>query len=85
MSTSMPKDIQGKISRMNEIKESVSVELYRFCLLAGFDPETFNYKDYSEKKLIGLEFNTNNIFLKDYSEKMVKIEKILEELNNKES
>jgi hypothetical protein len=84
MSTSTPKDIQGKISRMNEIKESVSVELYRYCLLAGFDPETFDYKNYSEKNLIGIQFNENNLFLKSHCEKMVAIEKKIEQLNSEE-
>jgi hypothetical protein len=84
MGNDMPVDIEGRILRMIEMQKSVSIQLYKYCLLAGFDPETFNYKDYSEKNLIGIQLNENTFFLKGYSEKMVKIEKILEELNNKE-
>jgi hypothetical protein len=84
MPADMPKDNQGKIARMEQILHSVSAELYKYCLLVGFDPETFNYKDYSERDLIGIEFNENNNFLKSYCEKIVTIEKILEELNNEE-
>lgn len=80
----MPKDNQDRIVRMEQILHSVSAELYKYCLLVGFDPETFNYKEYSERNVIGIEFNENNNFLKSYCEKIVTIEKILEELNNKE-
>jgi hypothetical protein len=84
MPTDMPEDNKGKIARMEQILGSVSAELYKYCLLVGFDPETFNYKDYSEKDLIGIEFNENNLFLKSHCEKMVAIEKKIEQLNSKE-
>ena len=80
----MPIDTEGRILRMLDIQKSVSIELYKYCLLVGFDPETFNYKDYSENNLSGIQFNENSFLLKGYSEKMVKIEKILEKLNNEE-
>jgi hypothetical protein len=75
---------QDKINFLLEVKRLVSIELYKYCLLAGFDPEIFNYKNYSEKNLIGIEFNQNNLFLKSHCEKMVAIEKKIEELNSQE-
>jgi hypothetical protein len=84
MPADTPKDNQGKIEHLQQMLDSVSAELYKYCLLVGFDPETFDYKSYSERNSIGIEFNENNNFLKSYCEKIVTIEKILEELNNKE-
>jgi hypothetical protein len=81
MTTQNPQD---KINFLLQVKQSISIELYRYCLLAGFDPETFNYKDYSEKNLIGIQFNENNLFLKSHCEKMVAIEKKIEQLNSEE-
>jgi hypothetical protein len=77
-------NLQDKINFLLQVKQSISIELYRYCLLAGFDPETFNYEDYSEKNLIGIQFNENNLFLKSHCEKMVAIEKKIEQLNSEE-
>jgi hypothetical protein len=73
---------QDKINFLLEVKRLVSIELYRYCYMVGIDPATFNYKDFSEKELIGINFNENNIALKTHCKKMIKIERILKELNN---
>jgi len=81
MTTQNPQD---KINFLSQVKQSISIELYKYCLLAGFDPETFDYKNYSEKQLSGINFNENNLFLKSHCEKMVAIEKKIKQLNSQE-
>jgi hypothetical protein len=52
--------------------------------MVGLDPSTFDYEQFSEKELNGIDLNENNINLKNYSQKMIKVEKILKEINNEQ-
>lgn len=72
-----------KLSALKELRQEIYKQMYRYCLLANIDPDSFDYKNF----LLEHKNNLNSMIIRyypdlvNYCEKLDIIEKKIEEIH----
>jgi hypothetical protein len=62
----------NKLQSLIEMKSLISKEIYKYCLFAAIDPESFNYQQF----LLEHKDNINSMIIKYYPELVTYCEKL---------
>jgi hypothetical protein len=73
------------IESLNKVKEYLSEEIFRYCLLVNIDPETFDYLNFIDEHKNNLLSMTKKYYpeLVIQSEKLKIVEQKIQQLNLK--